>query len=396
MSYFNAMRGFPEAEYADRVARAQAAMANHGLAALLLTTEREFRYFTGFLTRFWESPTRPWFLIVPASGKPVAVVPSIGAPLLERGWLEDIRTWRSPDLNDDGVELLADTLNELSADGRIGLPMGHETHLRMPLADFFRLHSVMGPNRLSDDRGIMRELRMVKSVAEIEKIRAACSVADRAFARVGEIAAPGKQLDEVFRRFQILCLEEGADWVPYLAGGAGPQGYDDVISPATQAPLAAGDVLMLDTGLVRDGYFCDFDRNFAISSASDEMRDAHGKLIEATAAAFDMAKPGALACDLFHGMDSILTGGKGGAEAGRYGHGLGMSLTEWPSLIADDRTELVDGMVLTLEPGIETAPGRMLVHEENIVIGAGGAQYLSAPASAELPILNGAAGGEPA
>ena len=47
-----------------------------------------------------------------------------------------------------------------------------------------------------------------------------------------EIASENIRLDEVFRRFQVLCLEAGADWVPYLAGGADTEGYDDVISPA--------------------------------------------------------------------------------------------------------------------------------------------------------------------
>ncbi|MEZ5876760.1 MAG: aminopeptidase P family N-terminal domain-containing protein [Tepidamorphaceae bacterium] len=72
-------RGFPQAEFAQRTERAQALMAQADLDALLLTTEAEIRYFTGYLTRFWESPTRPWFLIVPAFGKPAAVIPGIGA-----------------------------------------------------------------------------------------------------------------------------------------------------------------------------------------------------------------------------------------------------------------------------------------------------------------------------
>ena len=42
-------------------------------AALLVSTEPEVRYFTGFQTLFWQSPSRPWFLFVPAAGKPVAV-----------------------------------------------------------------------------------------------------------------------------------------------------------------------------------------------------------------------------------------------------------------------------------------------------------------------------------
>ena len=62
-------RGFSVAEFRGRTERAQHLMAAEDLDALLLTTAPEVRYFSGFLTRFWESPTRPWFLIVPAFGQ---------------------------------------------------------------------------------------------------------------------------------------------------------------------------------------------------------------------------------------------------------------------------------------------------------------------------------------
>ena len=62
-------RGFAPAEFDGRVARAQQRMASANLDALLLTTEPEVRYYTGFLTRFWESPTRPWFVVLPAAGE---------------------------------------------------------------------------------------------------------------------------------------------------------------------------------------------------------------------------------------------------------------------------------------------------------------------------------------
>ena len=377
------MRGFPTAEYAARVARAQALMAGHDIGALLLTTEPEVRYFTGYLTRFWESPTRPWFLIVPASGDPVAVIPSIGAALMAQTWISDIRTWASPDLDDDGIGLLTRTLQEIAPDGRIGLPDGHETHVRMPLRD---LHLLGDAVSLTSDQGIMRQLRMVKSEAEIAKVTTACRIADRAFARVPEIAGAGVPLDQIFRRFQMLCLEEGADWVPYLAGGAGPDGYGDVISPATPHPLAAGDVLMLDTGLVHDGYFCDFDRNWSVGPASKAASSAHARLIAATDAGFAAARPGATAADLFHAMNAVLTDGGAGTDAGRLGHGLGMSLTEWPSLIPTDHTVLEAGMILTLEPGVAVGD-RIMVHEENIVITDDGARFLSTRRGPELPEL---------
>jgi Xaa-Pro aminopeptidase len=373
------MTDFAPEEYRARLHRAQRMMDREGLAALLLTTEPEARYFTGFLTRFWESPARPWFLIVPARGDPVAVIPSIGAHLMGQSWITDIRTWRSPQPHDDGISLLRDALTEVR--GPIGVPSGAETHLRMPLDTWAALQSAAS---FRDDAGIMRRLRLIKSDAEIDRIATICQIANAAFDRVPEVIGTGLPLSEVFRRFQILLLTEGADWVPYLAGAAGQGGYGDVISPATDVPLEDGDVLMLDTGAVKAGYFCDFDRNFAVGNVGQPARDAHARLIEATEVAFEAAQPGATAADLFHAMDRVVTGGAGGTDAGRLGHGLGMQLTEWPSLIAADHTALEPGMVLTLEPSIELAPGRMLVHEENIVITADGPQWLSIPSDDQM------------
>jgi Xaa-Pro aminopeptidase len=374
-------QGFETTEFKARLTGAQSRMNAADLDAILLTTEPDIRYFTGYLTRFWESPCRPWFLVLPRSGDPIAVIPSIGAALMARTWITDIRTWRAPDLEDDGISLLAETLRDLGP--RIGTPSGLQSHLRMPLGDFARLNAAL-PQPIGADADILRSLRLVKSEAEIEKIKTACQIATRAFERVPEIARIGQPLAPVFRDFQRLCLDEGADWVPYLAGAAAPGGYGDVISPADERPLEAGDVLMLDTGLVHDGYFCDFDRNFSVGSPSPDVAAGHSRLIEATYAAFEAARPGATAAELFHVMDKIVTGGAGGSEAGRYGHGLGMNLTEWPSLIPTDHTPLVEGMVLTLEPGIELAPGRALVHEENIVIRENGAEWLSQPYGAEM------------
>lgn len=374
-------RGFPEAEFRARTEAAQALMQAEGLGALLLTTEVDVRYFTGFLTRFWESPSRPWFLVVPASGMPIAVIPSIGAALMGSTWVSDIRTWSAPNPADDGVSLLADTLKEVG--GPVGVPSGYETHLRMPLTDFERVKSASGVS-FTDDRGIVMGLRAVKSDAEIAKIAEICTIAGRAFGRMGEIADEGVALSSVFRNFQRLLLEEGADWVPYISGGADQDGYGDVISPASDTPLRAGDVMMLDTGAVRDGYFCDYDRNFAISRASDVAQVAHARLFEATQAALEIARPGARACDLWQVMADIVGGGE---EAGRLGHALGMQLTEGLSLTPRDQTMLKAGMVITLEPGIEVCPGKIMVAEENIVITDGAPRKLSPFAGAELPVL---------
>ena len=382
-------RGFPTPEFEARTAQAQDLMAEQGLAGLLLMTEPDVRYFSGFHTLFWQSPTRPWFLFVPAEGKPIAIIPEIGAELMGRSWLDDIRTWSAPAPDDDGVSLLTDLLSPFAAQGdAIGVMKGHETQLRMPLGDWERLITGLPGLKIADATGLVQSLRMVKSAAEIEKLSHICAIGSATFDRVPKFVSDGMPLDDVFRQFRREALAQGADEAPYVVGGAAPGGYADVISPPSQRPLARGDVLMIDTGCTWDGYFCDFDRNWAIGNASDDARRAYDVLWRATEAGIAAARPGATCRDLFQAMSGVIAEMDGsGGDIGRLGHGLGMQLTEQPSHAAFDTTELKENMVLTLEPSLSYGDGLMMVHEENIVVTPTGGHLLTTRAAPDLPII---------
>ncbi|MEL6783663.1 MAG: Xaa-Pro peptidase family protein [Pseudomonadota bacterium] len=369
---------FPQAEYETRLTLAQQAMAAAGMDALFINTEAEFRYFSGFRSLFWQSPTRPWYLILPRRGDPIAVVPEIGAPVLARGWIRDIRPWPSPAEHDDGVSLLADAMSEFAT---IGMAMGRESHLRMPLNDF---HALPCKNFV-DASPLLAALRFVKSPAEIALHAKICTIASDAFDRVPHILRAGMAMETLFRHFKIALLEAGAEDVPYLVGGRGPLGYDDVISPPDNTPIQGGDVVMMDTGATLKGTFCDFDRNFALGYAADAVKRTHETLWRATEAGLAAARPGATCADLFHAMANVI--GDGGGNVGRMGHGLGLQLTETPSIIHWDRTVLREGAVITLEPSMAVKGGGMLVHEENIVITDGPPRLLTRRAPRELPII---------
>lgn len=373
---------FPVSEFAHRLERAQRAMAADNLDALFITTEAEFRYFSGFRTLFWQSATRPWFLIVPATGKPIAVIPEIGAALMRSTWIDDVRAWSAPDATDDGVKLLTDACSGFS---EIGMSMSRASALRMPLNDFRRVQDALPNVGWHDCSRLLRDLRMIKSEAEINKIRAICAIAASAFDRGPALFFEGQALDEAFRSFKIELLRQGAEEVPYLVGGAGPDGYADVISPPSARPLKRGDVLMLDAGATRHGYFCDFDRNFAIGHASDAARSAHDTLWRATEAGLGAARPGATCADVYQAMARVI--GQADGNVGRLGHALGSELTEEPSLIGWDETVLEAGMVMTLEPSMVVQGDAIMVHEENIVVRDGSPELLTRRVSDELVVI---------
>lgn len=382
-------RGFDTAEFEQRTERAQAMMAGRKLDALFFTTEPNVRYFTGFMTQFWESPTRPWFLVIPAEGKPIAVVPEIGASGMADTWLDDIRTWASPAPQDDGISLVTGVINALPRrHGRIGATLGLQSRLRMPVNDYLALAASLSGSEFVDVAEDIHRLRSVKSPAEVEKVRRACAIGQAGFDALPGHARIGQTEQNICRRMRIDMLEAGADFVKYLISGSGPDGYDSIIMGPTERHIEQSDVLIIDTGAVHDGYFCDFDRNFAFGRPGDETLKAFETVHKATDAGFAAARPGATTTDLFRAMWTILeAGGALGNDVGRMGHGLGIQLTEWPSITATDDTVLEPGMVITLEPGMTYAPGRSMVHEENIVITGDGAEYLTTRCPEQLPII---------
>jgi len=383
-------RGFHQSEFEQRTIRAQEMMASLGIDAILLTTEPNVRYFSGFFTQFWLSPTRPWFLLVPLEGKPIAVIPTIGVVGMLDTWIDDVRSWSSPQPGDDGISLLTSTIRGLPTRfGCIGVSLGPESHLRMPAQDFQTLRDKLGSTTIVDCSQLLLELCSIKSDAEIEKIKYVCELTSDSFKALPEFARTGDTEREIVQAMRMDLLERGADNTPFIVSASGADGYDNIIMGPVDRKLENGDLLIIDTGTTFDGYYCDFDRNFAFGHASDNAKQAYQTVFKSTDAGFAAAKPGATTSDIWRAMWSVLeAGGAEGNDVGRMGHGLGAQLTEWPSNTANDNTELKPGMIMTLEPGMSYDGGKQMVHEENILITESSAIMLSKRADAELPIIS--------
>ena len=101
------------------------------------------------------------------------------------------------------------------------------------------------------------------------------------------------------------------------------------------------------------------------------------------------AKPGIRCSDISKAMNTILQkSGLQNNSIGRMGHGIGLQVTEPPSIMQTDDTILQSGMIIAIDPCFEYAPNLMLVHEENILITNDGYERLTSRTPKNMPIIN--------
>ena len=187
---------FRRTEFEQRVERARALMTEQKLDGLMVTSEANMEYLSGFTTQFaWNSPTRPWYFLLPRIGQAVAVIPEIGdSNWLGTSWCKSIVTWQSPTPENEGLDLLAGEIGRTKRKfGRFGVELGAESRLGMPVADLLRLREAIRPFEIADCIPILRDLRFIKSVAEIARIRHICQIANDAFDHLPRTRSRGRQ-----------------------------------------------------------------------------------------------------------------------------------------------------------------------------------------------------------
>ncbi len=291
-------KGFTSSEFKIRLLKSQKVMHKHKLDVLMLTMPANIRYFSGFDTQFLQSPTRPWFLVIPLEGEPIAVIPEIGKTVMETTWVKNILTWHSPNPEDDGISLLSSVIHKLKAKyNRIGAELGREMSLRMPLIDFNRLKTDFKLNMVDGTPAIW-EMRMIKTEAEINHINYICKVTSDAYNRLPNFISEGETEKNAADKLKMEIIRGGADTIPFMPVVSGKNGVSQIISGPTDRTLNSGDVLFIDTGSTYDGYFCDFDRNYSIGKASKIVNDVYEILWIATEKAIEIAKPGLPLSDL--------------------------------------------------------------------------------------------------
>ncbi|MDO4459574.1 MAG: Xaa-Pro peptidase family protein [Clostridia bacterium] len=157
----------------------------------------------------------------------------------------------------------------------------------------------------------------------------------------------------------------------------------------TDKPIIAGDVLLMDFGLVKNGYWSDMSRTFAVSYATDELQRVYYTVLEAQNKAIDAWKVGMTGKELDAvARNHIMQSGIDGCYQHALGHGcglLGSAPTHLANRFSDDIMET--GNCMSFEPGIYQ-PGKLGCRIEDLVwLGHDGPQNLTHFPKNELIVL---------
>jgi Xaa-Pro aminopeptidase len=365
---------FDDAEYAQRHERLQAAMAAFDLDALVLSDDRHTWYATGFGDIGpIGSAARPRILVLPATGPPVFFVHhSTRVAVGEMSAVPDVRTYRG--LGTAPVGEIASLLRERGA-RRVGAELGGGMRVGTTVDDLEALRA--GVDELVDASPALWSARAIKSPAEAERVRTACAITSAAYAAVFPALRPGMTERDVAARLRAAMAERGAhsSWVWVVSG---PGEFDRVDGVTRVRELERGDLVFVDMGACVGGYWADFSRAAVVGHASEHQRQMQQLIAEVTMIGTAALVPGRTTGEVARLVDAAMDerGLVFSSEAGRYGHGLGMAVTEYPDVAGESTVAIEPGMVLTMEPGMWTDEG-MFHCEHNVLVTPAGNEILS-------------------
>jgi Xaa-Pro aminopeptidase len=338
----------------ERLAAAQRATAAAGLDALLITPGADLRYLTGYPARVTERLT---CLVLPVSGEPTLVVPTLERPAAETHATAGLSIVD----HRDGADPYPFVAKALGGARSVGLAN------RMWAEQVLALRDALPGVAQHLAGGILDELRMRKSPAEVEALARAGAAIDAVHERMGDWLLPGRTEAAVGADIAAAIRAAGhatADFTIVAAGPNGASPHHDV----SDRVIEPGDPVVVDIGgTMPDGYCSDSTRTYVVGEPDKEFLAAYVVLQAAQAAAVAAVRPGVRAEAVDAAARGLLTeAGYGSYFLHRTGHGIGLDGHEAPYIVAGNQLPLESGMAFSVEPGCYVA-GRHGARIEDIV-----------------------------
>ncbi len=341
--HFTAGRAHVAHSLNDRLADYAGIAARLGVDAVALVPGPNF---TRAVIHPFMSHERPFLIVIPATGMPAALVPNLELRSWDLvGFDGAVFDWRDQDGYDAAFKGLTDHLGiaSLAVEGQVMRVFVHHALLR-----------AQPELRIVDAEREISALRMIKTPQDIDALRAAIAISERALARTLDTVRLGQTEKEIEQTLIQALFAEGAEdqsFHPIVASG------DGSARPHAKARadyrVKAGDALMIDFGARKHGFAADITRTVFLDHATDESRAVYDTVLRANLKGFDVTRAGVTA----HQIDDAVIGV---LEASPFadrirtktGHGLGRDVHEAPYIMRGNHMPLPAGTVYTNEPGL--------------------------------------------
>jgi Xaa-Pro dipeptidase len=390
------MRLFERDELERRADRARAMMQGHQVDALLVTGDfsagMNYYYLSGHLPRDYQlNYSRPHVMVLPLEGEPFLWIYGINVDNARaQSWVTDILTYDPPFA---GEGLAAEMRARGLGSARIGVELGLDQRLFIPLLEYRSLEQGLPEATFVDAAPVIWRLRTIKSSAEVAYIREADRINGLALAGgFGQLKRGDSEVDAA-RLIGARLIEEGAVRPPYgqilvvSHEKSRALGHTSrMLGPLAEYSLESGDLLFVDSGAVIGGYWGEFNRMAIVGEPSTRQQQHHRNIVAIVERSIAEAlKPGTS----YRQVIELMVGhyrelGYAEEQFSNYlgppymhlCHGIGLASSE-PPFVRHDREDLLEpGMVVSCEAYLRDED-MTYGSESDVLITADGAEVLS-------------------
>lgn len=354
----------------DRIVRLQETLRRKKIDGLLVSQPDNRRYLSGYTAPDHGIQESAGFLLIPADGYPYLLTDSRFTLQAEA---------EAPhfqvELYPKGLLKLLERLTKKLAIHSLAFESDYFLH-----SAFLRLSSMAVKRGLAlrPESGLVEQMRVVKDANELQLLRKSTQLNERVFQSVYNTIEPGMTEREIALALDLTMREMGAE---------GPS-FDTIVAFGTNAArphavptdreLRAGELVLIDMGLVYQGYCSDMTRTFVAGKPDQTFLDRHRLVRRAMLAGIEAIRAGVTGAAVDRAARQVLIDGGYGEYFGHgLGHGVGIAVHEEPRLSPRGRKQLQAGMVVTVEPGIYLAEWGGIRLENMVIVTEEGCEVIN-------------------
>jgi len=364
--------------YKKRLERLIEEMQDTNTDCLLLNRKENVFYTSGYCCPIESLPV---VLIIPRQREPILILAEHELEAAKQtSWIKDYRTYvyysldEQPSLDEQIAGLIISVFRDFNLPHK---KVGIEGFY-LPLSLYAKMKHELRILETREFGPILEDMRLIKTVNEIEAIRNAVGICDVGQEAVRKHLTDSASEIELFNKARMVM--EAVAGTPLFIGADLVSGKrtEEGGGPPKNRKIRTGDLVLSDLFPIVNGYWGDTTRVFCVGRFNKKQKEIYKIIVEAMYRGIAILKPGLRVGDVDKEVRSYIENkGYGNYFPHHTGHGIGLTHLEAPLIIPDNDREFRTGMVLALEPGIYL-PGRWGIKiEEDVLVTEKSAEVLS-------------------